>query len=147
MSGGEVGRALAAFVAVIDDLAIPWLVGGSLASSVHGAGRSTLDVDMVLAIVPSAVRPLVRALEPDFYVEEGAVRDAVRAQSSFNVIHNATIVKIDAYILTSDPFEQSAFSRGVMERVPRRRATLRCVSVLLRGGHRPLQAALVPSRR
>lgn len=118
MTSSPVDEAVSAVVDVLDRLGIPWLIGGSLASSVHGSARSTLDVDMVLALALSEVRPLVEALEPDFYVDEAAVREAVRSRASFNAIHNATIVKIDIYVLTPDPFEQSAFSRGVLQRLP-----------------------------
>jgi hypothetical protein len=37
-------------VAVLDSLQIPYLVGGSFASSIHGAARSTLDADLVALI-------------------------------------------------------------------------------------------------
>lgn len=123
MIASDVGRALSAFVSVLDNLGIPWMVGGSLASSIHGTARSTLDVDMVLALPAFAIGGLVSALVPEFYVDEDAVREAVSAGAGFNAIHNPTIVKLDAYILTADPFEQQAFARGVTHALPGETAT------------------------
>jgi len=34
-------------VAVLDSLRIPYLVGGSFGSSIHGATRSSMDADIV----------------------------------------------------------------------------------------------------
>ena len=39
--------ALSPVVAAFNDLKIPHYVGGSIASSIHGAIRSTMDIDLV----------------------------------------------------------------------------------------------------
>ena len=54
---------------VFDRFQIPYLVGGSLASSLHGIPRATQDVDMVAGLKPQHVTPLVNALEAAFYVD------------------------------------------------------------------------------
>lgn len=45
---------------------IPYLVGGSLASSVHGEPRSTLDVDMVIDLRPEHVQAFGESLHPRY---------------------------------------------------------------------------------
>jgi hypothetical protein len=62
-------------------------VGGSLASSFHGIPRATQDVDLVLEIGQDDVAAFVDALRNDFCLDEGAIRDAIDRQSSFNLIH------------------------------------------------------------
>jgi len=47
----------------LDRLEIPWLVGGSVASSLHGIPRATQDVDLVADLRRAHIRPLVEALE------------------------------------------------------------------------------------
>ena len=42
----------------LDDLGIPYLVGGSVASSLHGIPRATQDVDMVADLDESSVEDL-----------------------------------------------------------------------------------------
>jgi hypothetical protein len=52
------------------------------------------------------VRPLVKQLETDYYIDEDMIRDAIRRQSSFNVIHQDTILKVDIFIPKSRLFDQ-----------------------------------------
>ncbi len=60
--------------AVLERLGVPYLVGGSLASSLHGLPRATLDADLVADLRQGHVSPLVAALEGDFYGSEPAIR-------------------------------------------------------------------------
>lgn len=82
---------------VFNGLEIPYLIGGSMASSVHGTPRSTQDVDFVAEIRLEQVDAIVAALEGDFYVDGEMIRDAIRRRSSFNVIQLATMVKVDVF--------------------------------------------------
>jgi len=45
--GGEMMTALHALAAVLDALRLPYYVGGSIASSIHGVMRATADIDVV----------------------------------------------------------------------------------------------------
>ena len=77
---------MARLAEVFDRLAIPYVVGGSLASSVYGIPRATNDVDVVADIRRTHVSPLRKALETDFYVAEELILEAIRDRSSFNLI-------------------------------------------------------------
>ena len=55
---------------VFDELRIPYLVGGSLASSVYGIPRATNGVDLLADVKRPHLHPLQKALEGDFYVAE-----------------------------------------------------------------------------
>lgn len=90
--------------AILERLGIPYLVGGSLASSIHGELRSTNDVDFVADLQPRHVTPLLDALRTDFYVSEQAIREALQLGTSFNAIHLPTAVKVDLFIAGADPF-------------------------------------------
>ena len=46
-----------------EKLNIPYLIGGSLASALHGTARSTLDTDLVADMRPEQVDPLVEMLQ------------------------------------------------------------------------------------
>ena len=48
-------------VQAFDSLGIPYLIGGSLATIIHGVVRTTADADLVADINPRQVHPLVRA--------------------------------------------------------------------------------------
>ncbi len=96
---------------VFDRLQITYLVGGSLASSLHGIPRATQDVDMVADLKLQHVTPFVSALKTAFYVDEDMVRDAIRRRSSFNVIHLATMLKVDVFVLQKDTASQQDMGR------------------------------------
>ena len=53
---------------ILERLAIPYHVGGSVASSAHGMYRASADVDVVIDPTPAQLEALVRALEPGFYI-------------------------------------------------------------------------------
>lgn len=95
----------------LERLGIKYLVGGSLASSLHGVPRATQDVDMVADIQQQHIPFFVKALEADFYVDAGMIREAIQRQSSFNVIHLATMFKADIFILKSDKFSREEMAR------------------------------------
>lgn len=93
-------QTLTPIVEVLEQLAIPYHIGGSVASSLYGVFRPTQDVDIVAAMPQTRVRPFVTLLENDYYVVEDAIRDAIRQQASFNLISNTTFLKVDVFITT-----------------------------------------------
>lgn len=119
---------LAVTLLVIDafeKLNVPYLIGGSLASAVHGTARSTLDTDLVADLRPEQVSPLVEMLRQDFYIDQGMILDAIQHQSSFNVIHLETAFKVDVFVIKSRRFDREQFQRRRLEVVanePERRA-------------------------
>jgi hypothetical protein len=98
----------------LERLGIPYAVGGSLASSVHGVMRSTLDVDIVADMRLEHIQPLVAALSKDFYADDEMMRDAIEHQSSFNLIHYETAFKVDIFIRKSRAFDQMQLERRRM---------------------------------
>ncbi|MBA4158489.1 MAG: hypothetical protein H0X65_13575 [Gemmatimonadetes bacterium] len=95
----------------LDRLGVPYLVSGSLASSLHGIPRATQDVDLVASLRPEHVAPLVAALEGEFYLDAPAIREAVRQQASFNVIHLETMFKADIFVAGDDAVTREEMAR------------------------------------
>jgi hypothetical protein len=83
---------------IFDAIGARYAVGGSVASSLHGYPRSTLDVDMVAALRSHHVPGLVDALSEGFYLSEAAIRSAVGQRASFNVVELATMLKVDIFV-------------------------------------------------
>jgi hypothetical protein len=96
---------------VLESLGIAYLVGGSLASSLHGEPRATQDVDIVADLQEQHVLPLVQALHGSFYIDEPAVREAVERRSSFNVIHLDTLFKADIFVAGTQRSTQRELAR------------------------------------
>jgi hypothetical protein len=107
--------ALVPLVDVLDALGAGYYIGGSVASSLHGIPRSTLDADLIADLKHEHVPELVARLQDAYYVDEGAIEEALASDAafaSFNVIHFATALKIDVFILQSTPFDQEEFRRA-----------------------------------
>lgn len=100
---------------ILERLGVRYCIGGSVASSVYGEVRTTFDVDVVADLGPGDVEVLVAAVESDFHVVVEAVERAVRDRSSFNLIHEQMLVKVDVFVPPDDPVfrEQLVRSRRV----------------------------------
>ncbi len=96
---------------VLDTLGIPYLLGGSFASSAQGAARATLDADLVADLRPEHVEPFVAALRDAFYLDSDTVRSAVLNRGSFNLIHLQTMFKVDVFVYKGRPFDRMQFER------------------------------------
>lgn len=92
--------------AILDDLDLDWVLGGSLASSLVGEPRTTLDIDMAVVLERRNVETLVAAVRADYYVSEPMVLEAVEHGSSFNLLHFETGFKVDVFVLTDDPLDR-----------------------------------------
>lgn len=96
---------------ILNTLGIPYLIGGSVASTLMGEMRATEDVDIVADLKIEKVVLLLQSLQPRFYVSEDAVRDAIRYKRSFNLIDNESLGKVDIFILKDNAFPQIEFQR------------------------------------
>lgn len=103
------------FTAILEDLGVRHLAGGSLASSLHGEPRSTNDVDILADIQERHVEPLIERLGAAYYASAPAMREAIRAGGSFNLIHMSAAVKVDVFVAGPDPFNLgSAWDEGLV---------------------------------
>lgn len=92
-------------------LGILYFIGGSLASIFHGFVRTTNDADIVAALTLEHVDALLDALSGRFYIDAEPIREAIRRKASFNVIHLATMFKVDVFVSRNRPFDRSRFER------------------------------------
>jgi len=103
-------------IQVLDQAGTKYMITGSIVSSLQGEPRSTHDIDMVIAIQKSEVKGLIEAFPPpDFYLDEDSILDAINRQNMFNLIDVSTGNKVDFWILTDEPFDQSRFTRKISE--------------------------------
>lgn len=103
--------ALRPVVEAFEVLRVPYYIGGSVASSVYGEPRTTIDVDLIADLRSEHVLPLVENLGGDFYVAEERIRQAVRLRRSFNVIHLDTMLKVDIFVSKRDTWMRESFRR------------------------------------
>jgi hypothetical protein len=99
-------------VEILERLAIPYLVTGSVAAMAYGEPRLTNDIDIVAAIEEKHIAGLLEAFPPEqYYISEDAILEAIKYQKQFNVIHPASGLKIDLIIRSHTPFNDSRFLR------------------------------------
>lgn len=103
------------FIEPLEDLGIPYMITGGVASVIYGDPRFTRDIDIVLELDPAAVGRLARAFAggdiytpPREMLEEAA---AGRGGGHFNLIHGETALRADIYLKRDDPLHAWAFGR------------------------------------
>jgi hypothetical protein len=97
---------------LLTDLDIPYMVTGSVVSSIQGDPRATHDIDVVVLLDKQAVSKLIAAIPKDqFYLNENSVLEAVERQHMFNLLEGATGNKVDFWLLIDEPFDRSRFER------------------------------------
>ncbi|MCR9296041.1 MAG: hypothetical protein NXI32_25275 [bacterium] len=96
----------------LQSVGVRFYVGGSVASSFHGALRSTMDVDLVCELLETDVPQFLDEIGTDYYASEPAILEAIRRKSCFNLIHLPTSFKVDVFISRQRSFDLQALSRA-----------------------------------
>jgi hypothetical protein len=98
-------------VHALEKIGIDYVIGGSLASALHGVARATMDSDIVANFREEHIAPFVEALKSTFYVDDEMIRDAIRAHRSFNIIHLQTFFKVDIFVAKEREFDRLQIAR------------------------------------
>lgn len=118
MSAASLFDVLVRLVAMLDDLAIDYVLGGSVASSFFGEPRATADVDVAVRIDAAAGERFLTRASADFYVPHEAARRAIEAGDSFNLIDTSIPFKVDVFVLGDALLDQRQMERRVRVAVP-----------------------------
>jgi hypothetical protein len=98
-------------VRALEACGVRYVLGGSLASSVSGEPRATLDIDLMLDLEQPSVGCLIDALGTAFYTDADAFVRAIRDRSSTNIIHLPTATKVDMFIMGATSIEARQMDR------------------------------------
>ncbi len=105
-------------IEALDHNGIPYMLVGSIVSSLQGHPRSTHDIDIVVQISIKAGEHLVAAFPlPDYLLDPFAVRAAIATHKMFNLLDNIGGDKVDFWVLEVNPYKQTAFERRVPARI------------------------------
>lgn len=107
----DITRILLLVTQTFDHIGIPYAVGGSLASSLYGIMRATLDVDIVADMRREHIEPLVAAISQEFYADAGMIHGAIEHHGSFNLVHYETAFKVDVFIRKTRAFDRLQLER------------------------------------
>jgi hypothetical protein len=111
----ELVRQVAAMLEALD---IPYALGGSMASSLIGEPRSTVDVDIAIRIERGSGEALLAQARADFYVPLDTARAAIDARSSFNLVDTEHGLKVDLFVLGDGLLDRMQIERRVSIAIP-----------------------------
>lgn len=117
MKKSEIITALEPVIKAFEEFEISYYIGGSVASSAFGTPRTTLDVDLISALSPFHIEPLVNRLNKEYFIDAEMIMDALKTKTSFNIIHFQTMLKIDVFILKDQLYQQTAFKRKIKDKL------------------------------
>jgi hypothetical protein len=109
---------LTKLAACLEVSGIPYMMTGSIASSLHGEPRSTHDIDVIVQIKKTDVTKLIAAFPaPRYYLDKIDAEQAINERTMFNLIDSSEGDKVDFWLLTDEPFDRSRFGRKKVEEV------------------------------
>ena len=98
----------------LEKAGIPYMITGSLGSSLHGQPRATNDIDLIIAPTEKQLNTFIQTLSENYYVSKEAAQEAFRNRSMFNVIDYHTGWKADFIIRKDRPFSLEEFRRRII---------------------------------
>lgn len=105
-------RFLSTIIKKLDEAKIPYMICGSLGSSVHGEPRATNDIDIIIACGLRQIRQFIASFQEEkYYADLDMAEDAFRNQSMFNIIDLQSGWKADLIFLKDNEFAHEEFSR------------------------------------
>lgn len=101
----------------LEKAGLAYMLTGSLAASYYTQPRMTRDIDIVAELRETDTERIIELFQPDYYVPKDAVRDAIRDQSMFNILHAASVIKVDFVVRTDDLYRRTEFGRRIKVRI------------------------------
>lgn len=90
---------------------VSYMLSGSVALNVYAVPRMTLDIDMVVELLPENVDNFLELFEDGYYVDAITVKEESRRKGMFNIIDHETGYKIDFIVRKSSDYRKLEFKR------------------------------------
>lgn len=100
----------------LEDLHVPYYLGGSIARSLHGMQQLAQDIDLVVDLGDQVLPSLFAVLRQHYLFNEDEARKAVRTRTSFPLIHLDSLMKVDVVLPKPEAFE--TFTRQLIRCSP-----------------------------
>jgi predicted nucleotidyltransferase len=95
----------------LESAGIAFMLTGSVAMNYYAQPRMTRDIDLVIALAGLEAESFAGLFASDYYVDSRAVAAAIKRRSTFNLIHNESIIKVDCIVLKDDEYRREEFAR------------------------------------
>ena len=98
---------------------IDYMLTGSIAMNYYAVPRMTRDIDIVVALGPRDAERLRERFASDYYVPplEELARE-LETSGMFNLVHLASLVKVDAVVRKNEPYRLQEFRRRQQIELP-----------------------------
>jgi len=103
---------------IFDSLDIKYALGGSLASSIIGEPRATMDADFATRLDKTRLNEFLEHLTEDYYVSRESAEEAIDNSDSFNLINTKTSFKVDIFVLGDGLLDVNQIERRIKVQVP-----------------------------
>ncbi|MFQ5490802.1 MAG: hypothetical protein ACE5GE_08790 [Phycisphaerae bacterium] len=104
-------QAVIAAIDALESASLPYMVVGSLSSSLYGIPRSTRDADFVIQLGDRPIQELVDGMGPKFKLDPQLSFETVTCTSRYIVNTEKGLFRIELFLLSDDPHDQERFSR------------------------------------
>jgi predicted nucleotidyltransferase len=95
----------------LEQAGISYMLTGSMAMNYYAVPRMTRDIDIIIELKSGDIDRVTQIFESEYYISDIGVKEALKYKSSFNIIHNTEILKIDFIIKKNSEFRQTEFKR------------------------------------
>jgi hypothetical protein len=83
-----------------------------------------VDIDIIADIKTNHIPYIKQNLEKHYYIDQDMIKEAIDKESSFNLIHLETAIKVDVFILKNNPYQKKAIQRKIQW-------FIKCIATLL----------------
>ena len=125
MDAAEPGVVAAHAANAFDAAGVSYLVGGSVASTIHGEPRGTLDVDFAVHQAREQVELLAASLEEQFIVDVASIAEAAASKRMCNAILAKLFIKADVHVRAAEGHSLAEMDRALLVELPGSDRTLR----------------------
>lgn len=117
MSKLDILSAIIPIIETFNKLDIKYHIGGSFASSAYGVLRATANIDLMADISSKDISEIINSLDNAYYLSEASIKTAISSQTSFNLIHLGSILKIDIFIPKSRDYDKEVMQRALSKKL------------------------------
>lgn len=105
-------------IQILNNINIPYMLTGSMASNFYSIPRTTHDIDFVVIFSFGDIEKLLQNFnQKRYYLDEEMIKEAIINKDTFNLIDSHTGLKIDFWILKDDEYHQTCFKRRIKHNI------------------------------
>lgn len=83
---------------------IEYMISDSTAMNFYSIPRMTRDIDIVISINSNSIDKIFDIFKDDYYIDREDIKDAIKNETMFNIIHLKEVFKIDFIIRKSNEY-------------------------------------------